>query len=334
MLSSLLLYFWMGKICTDIKILLRVFHNYMNSEDQAASSSVASSSSYYANGTARFASQNVRDIGSQFQAKMSPKSNNPQPCKEGFAFEYLDAMDQQTRLGGKYKVEVPDLNSKNSPDIRIKSRVSGKVIQEQQLKRSAQSADRATKSGVYGEQEIRTPHSQGKQPQNSNVKESNVSASEVTKGANNPQQAVHEHQFKAAIAEISNAAAIGAITGAVASSLMSGLEHFLAVERGEIELSEAVTSVFLDTLQGAVLGGTASAAFAALPAFIPALIPVLNIISAPLAIAGGFQLINQIGQIIDRHEFIKRNMTLEHVHKQETEFFENRKKRVMDYLLS
>lgn len=306
----------------------------MNNEDQAESSPLAASASFYANGDARFASQNVRDIGSQFQAKLAPKSNIPQPCKEGFAFEYLDAMDQQVRLGGKYKVEVPDLSSKNSPDIRIRSRASGEVVQQQQLKRSAKLADHAADSGVYAKQEVRTPHSQGKQPQNANVKESNVSASEVTKGANNPQQAIREHQFKAAIAEIGNAAAIGAITGAVASALLSGLEHFLAVERGEIELDEAIGTVFLNTLQGAIGGGAGSAVFAAIPAFVPALIPVLTIISAPLAVVGAFQLVNQIGQICDRHEFIKRNVTLEQVHQQETKFFENRQKRVMDYLLS
>lgn len=306
----------------------------MNSEDQSASLPLSASTSFHTNEDARFVSQNIRDIGSQFQAKVSLKSDIPQPCKEGFAFEYLDAMDQQIRLGGKYRVEVPDLSSKNSPDIRIKSRISNKVIQEQQLKRSAHSADRAAKSGVYGEQDVRTPHSQGKQSQNANVRESNVSAAEVTKGANNPQQAVREFEFKAAIAEISHAAAIGAITGAVASGLISGLEHFLAVERGELELNEAIVIVFLDMLQGALFGSAGSAAFAAVPAFVPALIPVLTIISAPLAVLGAFQLVNQIGQIIDRHEFIKRNTILEQVHQQETKFFENREQRMMDYLLS
>jgi hypothetical protein len=306
----------------------------MNSEDQAASAPLAAGASFHANGDARFASQNVRDIGSQFQTKMAAKSNIPQPCKEGFAFEYLDAMDQQVRLGGKYQVEVPDVNIKNSPDIRIRSRASGEILREQQLKRSAKAANRAVKSGVYGEQEVRTPQGQGRQPQKPNIKESNVSASEVTKGANNPQQATREHQFKAAIAEIGNAAAIGAITGAVAATLISGLEHFLAVERGEIEPDEAVGAVFLNTLQGAVGGGASSAVFAAIPAFVPALIPMLTVISAPLAVVGAFQLVNQIGQICDRHEFIKRNATLEQVHQQEAKFFENRRKRVMDYLLS
>ena len=144
----------------------------------------------------------------------------------------------------------------------------------------------------------------------------------------------NSYQFKAAMAEISNAAAMGAITGAIAATLISGLEHFLAVERGEMEIDQAIVAVFLDALEGAVIGGLSSAAFAAMPAFIPALVPILNIISVPLMVIGGFQLVNQIGQILDRHEFIKRNALLTQVHKQEVNFFESFDKKVVEYLYS
>ena len=163
---------------------------------------------------------------------------------------------------------------------------------------------------------------------------SNVSASDVHKGANNPNQAVNHYQLKAAIAEITNAAAIGAITGAVAAVLISGLEHFLAVERGEMELDQAIAAVFLNTVEGAVIGGLSSAAFAAIPAFVPALIPVLNIVSIPLMVVGAFQLTNQIGQILDHHAFTKRNALLEQVYQQDSKFFESFDNQVMEYLYS
>lgn len=306
----------------------------MKSRRRSANSQLAVALGFYANADAKFASQAIRNTGSQFKFKMSQQASVPQPWREGFAFEYLDAMRQQIDLGGKYQVEVLDVTGKNSPDIRIKSRTSGKVLKEQQLKRGSSLADKSVESAAYGKQEIRTPREQTQKPKNPGVKESNVSASEVNRGANNPSQAVRDYQFKAAMAEISSAAATGAITGAVASGLLSGLEHFLAVERGELELDEAIAAVFLDTLEGAVVGAISGGAFAALAAFIPALIPVLNIVAIPLAVIGAFQLVNQIGQIIDRHEFIKRNALLEQTHRQEVQFFQSRSNRVMNYLLS
>ncbi|UBF25179.1 hypothetical protein K9N68_26690 [Kovacikia minuta CCNUW1] len=243
-------------------------------------------------------------------------------------------MDQQINLGGRYKVEVPGTNGKNSPDIQIKSRPSGNVIQEQQLKLNSRPADNAVKSGAYGKQEIRTPKGQTQKPTNAKVKESNVSTSEVSKGAKNPNQATSNYQFKAAMAEISNAAAIGAVTGAVAATLISGLEHFLAVERGEIEIDEVISAVFLDAIQGAAIGAVSSGLFTAVPAFIPAFIPVLNVISVPLIAVGAFQLVNQVGQILDHHAFAKRNALLEEVHRQDTQFFESFDKQVMEYLYS
>lgn len=306
----------------------------MKNKEKSANSQISAGVSFQANGDARFVSQNVRDIGSQFKAKMSRIANSPASSREGFAYEYIDAIDQQTNLGGGYKVEVLDINGKNSPDILIKSRTSGNVVKEQQLKLNSRTADNAANSGAYGKQEIRTPKGQTRKPTNSKVKESNVSTSEVSKGAKNPHQANSNYQFKAAMAEIGNAAAIGAITGAVAATLMSSLVHFLAVERGEMEIDHAITAVFINTIEGAVIGSASGGLFAAIPAFIPALIPVLNIISVPLLTVGAFQLVNQVGEIIDRHTFAKRNALLEEVHRQDAAFFESFDKQVMAYLQS
>jgi hypothetical protein len=306
----------------------------MKSNEKSADSQFSAGAGFQANGDARFVSQNVRDIGSQFKAKMSRTVNSSAPSREGFAFEYLDAMDQQINLGGKYKVEVPGVNGKNSPDIQIKFRSSGNVVQEQQLKLNSRPADNAAKSGAYGQQEIRTPKGQTRKPTNPNVKESNVSTSEVSRGAKNPNAISSNYQFKAAMAEISNAAALGAITGGVAATLISGLEHFLAVERGEIEINQAITAVFLNTVEGTVVGAVSSGAFAAIPAFIPALVPVLSVISVPLLAIGAFQLTNQIGQILDHHAFAKRNALLQEVHRQDAQFFESFDKQVMEYLNS
>lgn len=306
----------------------------MESNEKAARAYFSTGTGFQFNGNARFASESVRNIGSQLKAKMSRMPNASPASREGFAFEYLDGMDQQIHLGGKYKVEVPSLNGKNSPDIQIKSRASGKVIQEQQLKLNSRVADNAARSEVYGNQEIRTPKGQSHKATNSNVKESNVSAAKASKGAKNPNQAASNYQFKAAIAEIGNAAAKGAIAGAVAATLISGLEHFLAVERGEMEINEAIVAVFLNAVEGACIGGVSSAGFAAIPAFFPALIPVLNVISVPLLAVGAFQLVNQVGQILYRHEFIKRNALLQEVHRQDAQFFESFEKQVMDYLYS
>jgi len=305
----------------------------MTNNEQSTNSAFPTGFGFQANGDARFVSHKVRDIGSKFKAKMSEQANSPTPFREGFTFEYLDAMKQQIDLGGKFEVDVLGVTTKNSPDIVIKNKISG-VSQEQSLKLGSHKADHAAQSGDYGPQEIRTPKGQTEQPKNPNVKESHVSRSEVSKGANNPNQTANSYQFKAAMAEISNAAAMGAITGAIAATLISGLDHFLAVERGEMEIDQAIVAVFLDALEGAAIGGLSSAAFAAIPAFIPALVPILNIVSVPLMVIGGFQLVNQIGQILDRHEFIKRNALLTQVHKQEVHFFESFDKQVMEYLYS
>jgi hypothetical protein len=106
----------------------------MEPNEQAVSSQFSASFSSQLNGDARFVSKNVRDISSQLKVKMAQTAKSPIHSREGFAFEYLDAIDQQISLGGKYKVGVPGVNGKNSPDIQIQSRASGKVVQEQQLK--------------------------------------------------------------------------------------------------------------------------------------------------------------------------------------------------------
>lgn len=306
----------------------------MKHNDKSANSQFSAGFSFFVNGNARFASRNVRVIGSNFKAKMVRIANSSTPCKEGFAFEYIDAMNQQVNMGGRYKFEVLSVNGKNSPDIKIRSKASGNVFREQQLKLNSRLADRAAKSGAYGKQEIRTPKGQTRKPTNPNVKESNVSTAEVSQGAKNPSQATSNYQFKAAMAEISNAAAMGAITGAVAATLISGLEHFLAVERGEMEMDQAIAAVFLNTVEGAAIGAVSSGAFAAIPAFIPALVPVLSVISVPLLAIGAFQLTNQVGQILDHHAFAKRNAILEQVHQQDAQFFESFDKQVMEYLNS
>ena len=247
----------------------------MATNEQSANSEFSAGFGFQANGDARSVTQGVRDIGSKFKAKMPRIAKSSLESQEGFAFEYLDAMEQAINLGGKYEVDVLGVNTNKSPDVVIKNKNSD-FRQEQQHKRSSFKADQAAKSGDYGKQEIRTPKGQSKQPKSAKVKESNVSASEVNKGANNPNQAASNYQFKAAMAEISNAAAIGAITGAIAATLISGLNHFLAVERGEMEIDQAIVAVFLDALEGAAIGGLSSAAFGAIPAFIPALVPVFE----------------------------------------------------------
>ncbi len=263
---------------------------------------------------------------------MARLAKSPTRSREGFAFEYLDALDQQLHLGSRYRVEVPSVTGKNSPDIRVRARSSGKVVQEQQLKVNSQEAGRAANSQVYGKQEVRTPKGQAHQSTNSHVRKSNVSEAEVSKGASNPNQAIRSYQFKAAIAEISSAAAAGAITGAVAALLISGLEHFLAVERGEMEIDQAIAAVFFDTLQGTFAGAASGAVFAAIPAFFPALIPILNIVAVPLMAIGAFQLVNQVFQILDHHESIKRNALIDQVYQQDAQFFDGFDKRVADYL--
>jgi hypothetical protein len=298
----------------------------MATNEDSAKANVSAGIGFQANGDARFASGNVREIASQFKAKMSRFAEVTDSAK-GSAFEFLDAMDQAVNLGGQQEVKVHGVNTKNSPDVSVGERL-------QQHKFNSRKADQAARSGNYGKQEVRTPKDQPRAPKNPNVKESNVSASDVNKGANNPSQTANHYQFKAAIAEITNAAAIGAITGAVAASLISGLEHFLAVERGEMEIDQAIIAVFLDTIEGAVIGGLSSAAFAAIPAFIPALIPVLTIVSLPLMVVGAFQLVNQIGQILDHHAFSKRNALLKQVHQQDAKFFESFDNQVMEYLYS
>lgn len=306
----------------------------MKPDEQSANSQFAAGVSFQANENAQFVSQNIRNIGSQFKAKMTRTANSPFGSRKGYAFEFLDAMDQQLNLGGKHQVDVLSVNGKNSPDIQIRSRASGQVIQEQQLKINSIKADKVAGSGVYGQQEIVTPKGQTRKPTNSKVRESKVSTSEVGQGAKSPNQATSRYQLKAAIAEIGSAAATGAIVGATAAILISGLEHFLAVERGEMPMEEAIAAVFINTVEGAVVGGVSGGAFAAMPAFIPALIPILSVISIPLLAAGTFQLISQIGQILDRHALIQRNALLEEVHRQDAQFFESFDKQVMDYLNS
>lgn len=290
--------------------------------------------SFHFNGNARFVSQNIRDLGGKFQIKMMEQANGHIPCREGFAFEYLDAMDQQLHLGGKVQVDVLGVNGKNSPDIQIRHRPSGNVIGEQQHKRSARLADKAAKSGKYGQQDVKTPKQQAPGPKNPKVQESNVSAEQVTEGAKRPLKAIREYRIKSAIAEIGHAAATGAIAGGVVAILLSGLTHLLAVERGEMELDQAIAATLLNAVEGAFTGGLSSAGFAAIPAFFPALIPVLQIVSAPLIVLGAYQLVTQIGQILDHHSFAQRNAALQTIHHQESKFFEARTQRVANYLLS
>jgi hypothetical protein len=102
-------------------------------------------------------------------------------------------------------------------------------------------------------------------------------------------------------------------------------------EQGQRQ-AEAIAAVFWNTLEGAPIGGLSSSAFAAIPAFLPALIPVLSVISAPLLAVGAFQLVNQIGQTLDRHAFATRDALLKEAHHQDAQFFENFDKQVMDFL--
>ena len=122
----------------------------MNSDEQSANSQFAAGVSSQANENARFVSQNIRNIGSQFKAKMTRTANSQFGSRKGYAFEFLEAMDQQINLRGKYQVDVLSVNGKNSPDIQIRFRASSQVIQEQQLKINSATADKAAGSGVYG----------------------------------------------------------------------------------------------------------------------------------------------------------------------------------------
>lgn len=304
----------------------------MEDDEQLENACFSSGVSFQANGDARFVSENVRNISSQFQAKMAQMQNSPPPLSEGFAFEYLDAMDQQINLGGKQQVEVLGVTGKNSPDIQITSRRTGKVIKQQQHKRSAKLADNATKSGAYGEQEVRTPKGQAQKPTNSKVTESNVSASKVNEAVKNPSKAINEYKFKAAIAEIRDATIAGVITGAVAAALISSLEHFLAVERGEIEIDQAIVAVFLNTVEGAVFGGASAGGFTAITVSFPAVMPVLSVLSIPLMAVGAVQLVNQIGHLLDRHQFITRSALREQIHQENAQFFEDFDNCINNYL--
>jgi len=304
----------------------------MEKQHETAPSLFSACISFLFNADARTASKNVRDISVQFKAKMSQIQNNITPSREGVAFEYIDAMNQQIDLGGKYKVEVLDTNHKNGPDIYIRDQKTDNVIQKQQQKINSRTADRVANNGTYGDQEIRTPKGQTQTPKNQSVKEANVSKDQVSKAANNPGRAANQYKLKAAIAEIKSAAAIGAISGAIAVILLSGLEHFLAVERGEIEINEAIASVFMNALEGAWSGAIGGGTTAAVTAFVPALVPVLTIISGPLLVIGSYQLITQIGQIIDRHKFAKRNRLVQSIYTEESEFFDSFDTQVYEYL--
>lgn len=68
----------------------------MKPDEQSANSQFAAGVSFQANENARFVSQNIRDIGSQFKAKMTRTANSQFGSRRGYAFEFLDAMDQQS----------------------------------------------------------------------------------------------------------------------------------------------------------------------------------------------------------------------------------------------
>jgi hypothetical protein len=133
-----------------------------------------------------------------------------------------------------------------------------------------------------------------------------------------------------ATTEMNKAVNNGEIAGAIAATLLLGLEHFLAVDRGDMAIDEAIISVFLNALENAVSSGL----LVSIPAFIPALLPHINAVSISLLAIGLCHLANQVCQIIDKHGFVKRNALLEKIHKQDASFFENFDRQVMEYLNS
>jgi hypothetical protein len=133
-----------------------------------------------------------------------------------------------------------------------------------------------------------------------------------------------------ATTEMNKAVNNGEIAGAIAATLLLGLEHFLAVDRGDMAIDEAIISVFLNALENAVSSGL----LVSIPAFIPALLPHINAVSISLLAIGSCHLANQVCQIIDKHGFVKRNALLEKIHKQDASFFENFDRQVMEYLNS
>jgi hypothetical protein len=133
-----------------------------------------------------------------------------------------------------------------------------------------------------------------------------------------------------ATTEINKAVNNEEIAGAIAAILLLGLDHFLAVDRGDMAIDEAITSVFLNVFESAVSSGLLTS----IPAFIPALLPRMNTISISLLAIGSCHLANQVCQIIDNHGFVERNALLEKIHKQDASFFEGFDRQVAEYLNS
>jgi hypothetical protein len=109
-----------------------------------------------------------------------------------------------------------------------------------------------------------------------------------------------------ATAEMNKAVNNGEIAEAIAATLLLSLDHFLAVDRGDMAIDEAITSVFLNVSERAVSSGL----LISIPAFIPALLPHMNTISISLLAVGSCHLANQVCQIIDNHGFVERNASL------------------------
>jgi hypothetical protein len=131
-------------------------------------------------------------------------------------------------------------------------------------------------------------------------------------------------------AEMNKAVNNGEIAGVIAATLLLGLDHFLAVDRGDMAIDEAITSIFLNVFESAISSGV----LISIPAFIPALLPRMNAVSVSLLAIGSCHLANQVCQIIDDHDFVKRNALLEKIHKQDAFFFESFDRQVMEYLNS
>jgi hypothetical protein len=87
-----------------------------------------------------------------------------------------------------------------------------------------------------------------------------------------------------ATAEINKAVSNGEIAGVIAATLLLGLDHFLAVDRGDMAIDEAITSVFLNVFESAVSSGL----LVSIPAFIPALLPHMNAVSISLLAIGSW----------------------------------------------
>lgn len=275
----------------------------------------------------RVITQAINQLCEQMLERMETFSNNTPASRQGYIYEYLDAIEQQSSLGGKYSVKVPKSNTFNSPDIKIQK--NGETVIEQQLKVNPKTADTVAKNGKYGNQEVRTPSGQGEVKF---AKASKVNRAEVNKAASNPKAAAFRARITAAIAEVQAAAVKGAIVGAAINALISCLEHLLAVNRGEESLNEALFEILIDASMGAVIGGITAGTITALGMFFPIIVSTLTFVSPVLLAYGGMGICDQIGKILTTHKIKIEDRFLDSIIEDNKFFYQKRDREISRYL--